>query len=400
MRKYELTIAKNYVPEWGIREAVRELFQNALDQEVISEDNKMFFSYSEGLDVLEIGNKNSTLEASSLLLGTTTKLNDNLTIGQFGEGYKIAMLILLRNNLRVTIYNYGNREIWKPRFVKSRKYKAEILTVFSENASWNKKPENSLIIRIEGISKAVYDDIFNYNLHLRGIKDYCISEGYGKLLKDEDLKGMIFVNGLFVTENQSFDYGYDFLPSKLRLKRDRSMVDNFDLKTATANLWDNLAEDEKQSMASMIVSGSSDLSYISYSHVDTSSVSKDVFNVFKEQHGENSIALSNNTDLKSFMESHPDVNPIVVSDTLYDIIKKDERYLQEIDSFYKEIDRSPVEKLEIWFTELVNASYLNEKVKKDFNDILLELKFANGIVENVQEANLDNDDETLDDFED
>jgi len=110
--------------------------------------------------------------------------------------------------------------------------------------------------------------------------------------------------------------------------------------------------------------------------------------------------LSNNTDLKSFMESHPDVNPIVVSDTLYDIIKKDERYLQEIDSFYKEIDRSPVEKLEIWFTELVNASYLNEKVKKDFNDILLELKFANGIVENVQEANLDNDDETLDDFED
>lgn len=39
--KYELTISTNYVPDWTYIEAFRELFQNAIDNEITNPDNKM-----------------------------------------------------------------------------------------------------------------------------------------------------------------------------------------------------------------------------------------------------------------------------------------------------------------------------------------------------------------------
>ena len=109
--KIELTIAPNYVPSWGIVEAIRELFQNALDQQEQYPDNEMDWSYDEDEQKITISNKTSTLTAQTLLLGATSKAGDVSTIGQFGEGYKIATLVLLRNNKKITFYNYGAKEV-------------------------------------------------------------------------------------------------------------------------------------------------------------------------------------------------------------------------------------------------------------------------------------------------
>ncbi len=45
MRKYELSISADYVPEWGTTEAIREFFQNSIDEETRDPGNKMFFDY-------------------------------------------------------------------------------------------------------------------------------------------------------------------------------------------------------------------------------------------------------------------------------------------------------------------------------------------------------------------
>ena len=42
MRKFELSISADYVPEWGVTEAVREFFQNSIDEETRDSSNKMF----------------------------------------------------------------------------------------------------------------------------------------------------------------------------------------------------------------------------------------------------------------------------------------------------------------------------------------------------------------------
>ena len=109
MSKIELTISPNYVPTWTYLDAVRELFQNALDQEEQNPENVMRWSYDEDALSLTISNAHSTLSIASLLLGQTSKADDKSTIGQFGEGYKIATLVLLREGKTITFYNYGAR---------------------------------------------------------------------------------------------------------------------------------------------------------------------------------------------------------------------------------------------------------------------------------------------------
>ena len=92
MKKYELSLSRNYVSSWGIEEAIRELLQNAKDsngEDVIDIDK------SSG--TITITNKNTSIPSSTLLLGNTSKGDDLDKIGQFGEGYKLALLVLVLN---------------------------------------------------------------------------------------------------------------------------------------------------------------------------------------------------------------------------------------------------------------------------------------------------------------
>ena len=47
MANYELTVSMGYVPTWTHVDAVREIFQNAKDEETVNPENKMFFDYNE-----------------------------------------------------------------------------------------------------------------------------------------------------------------------------------------------------------------------------------------------------------------------------------------------------------------------------------------------------------------
>ena len=62
MRKYELSISADYVPEWGVVEATREFFQNSIDEQTRDGSNKMFFNYDSETQVMRIGNKHSDLD--------------------------------------------------------------------------------------------------------------------------------------------------------------------------------------------------------------------------------------------------------------------------------------------------------------------------------------------------
>lgn len=259
MSKIELTISPEYVPSWTYIEAMRELFQNAYDQERQNPDNVASWSYSPETSTFTISNKTSKLTAASLLLGHTTKSQDKATIGQFGEGYKIATLVLLREGKTITFYNYGAKEIWRPRFVKSRRFGTDILTFFTEKSDGLLKRSSSadLVIEIEGITPDEVAKIRETNLHMRNDVKVIEETEYGRVI---DKPGLVFVNGLYICKYEPYKYGYDFKPEYVKLDRDRKLISDFDLCWLASRLWSDCKNNDI--VLDMIAKSAADVRYI------------------------------------------------------------------------------------------------------------------------------------------
>lgn len=317
MTCYELSISSHYVPTWGVVEAIREFFQNALDEETRDSDNKMFFNYDVETETLRIGNKHGKLDAKTLLLGYTEKDGQDKMIGNHGEGYKIATVVLLRLNKQITFYNYGNRQIWKPRFVKSRKYKALVPTFFVEKkAIWETVPDNDLVIEIAGINSEEYDQIKESNLHLIGGEYRKIHTTYGDILMDDRFKNKVFVGGLYICDNKDIEQGMDIEPQYVRLERDRSMVDSFDVHWYMSKM----IEESGDSRLIRRALGTSYGAYIHYSNIPTQG--DQIAEEFLEEYGLDAVPVAEQENV-DFCKS---TNTVVVSKVMRDIILESRYY--------------------------------------------------------------------------
>lgn len=361
MSKFELSLARDYVPDWTIVDAIRELFQNALDQEAQMPDNTASWSYKDG--TFKISNKTSTLETKSLLLGITTKEGDDRTIGQFGEGYKIATLVLLRNAKEVTIYNYGLREVWRPRFVKSRRFGAEILTFFVDKKyPWTQVPDNDLTIEVTGITEEEWhEQIVPSNLHLQtGVKIEETSE-LGEALGDPRHAGLVFVNGLYVCKYEPYHFGYNFNPGSLKLDRDRKLVSDFDLRWLASKLWvDSPRAIDLVELDLVDVSYLSDLAW----YGSTASLYNAALARFRLVHGPRAVPVSTQAEADNVPTGY---KAVIVSDNYKSLITKSSAYEELIDDTI-----SPLDKLQQWF-ELIEGS-LTEEQSEQFKEIMEELR--------------------------
>lgn len=324
MKKIELTIASDYVPSWGIADAIRELFQNALDQEMQCNDNKASWEYDAAAQTISISNKKSVLTTNSLLLGSTTKSGDPATIGQFGEGYKIATLVLLRNNKPVVFYNYGCREVWRPRFVKSRRFGADVLTFFIDTKyPWSSVPNEDLTIKIHNISEDEWNNIIvPTNLHLR--TDYTVINDteFGQIL---DIPGKVFVNGLFVCDYAEYKYSYNFKPDVLRLDRDRKLASDFDLKWLASKMW-RVAKgpDMLLHVTKLLEEGAADVQYIADTFIGSlQNIALEAYLQFIATYGSNAVPVSTQYEASKVPDTH---KPIVVNETYKRVITSSSLY--------------------------------------------------------------------------
>ena len=359
MSKIELTLAPNYVPTWTLVDAVRELFQNALDQQKQNSENEASWNYDDVTGVLTISNATSKLTAASLLLGQTTKADDKSTIGQFGEGYKIATLVLLREGKNVVFYNYGAREIWRPRFVKSRRFGTDILTFFIEKkAIWEKVPSADLVIAIEGISAdEYYDQIVPSNLHLRGDFEVIEETEYGNII---NLPGKVFVNGLYVCDYEPYTYGYNFKPEHIRLDRDRKMVNDFDLRWMASKMWSGSNNIDK--VLEMISEDKADVAFlrdVSYSKKWCDLAAEK----FKSVYGPEAIPVTSQEELDKVPTGYKGV---VVNNNYNALIRESPSFVMP-----RPNDRSPLDDLQDWYDSIKHklGSYEQEQFEAIMDDL-------------------------------
>lgn len=228
---YELTLTPNYVSDWTFNDAIRELIQNGTDQEILDKENSFKVEYNAKEKTLRLINHKSVLKINTLLLGRSSKTNNEDTVGQFGEGYKIAALVLNRLGKTFTIHNNGKKEVWKSRFKNSEKWLEKILAFY---VSKQDTDESGLCIEVGNVTKEEFNDLYKVWIDLSGYDYEKVETKYGEIITDENFAGEVYVNGLFVDCNSDLQYGYNFKPKYIRLERDRKTCDSWNIGEITS----------------------------------------------------------------------------------------------------------------------------------------------------------------------
>lgn len=257
VKRIELSISTGYVLDWGIKEAVREIIQNAIDQANKIADNEM--SIEETGDILIISNKTSKLTRASLVLGASTKTEEEESIGKFGEGYKLALLVLLRSGVEVVIHNYGEKETWVPEICYSNEYKTNVLVINIYKQYISKPKHGNLVFQLNGVKNI--KEILSSIMLDETVYSEVIETKKGKILRGGP-KGNIYVNGLFVGKRDENDLedSYSFHPKYLKIGRDRNLIDNFDLKSLVGEIrFEGLPSEE---IVKEVINSKPDISYL------------------------------------------------------------------------------------------------------------------------------------------
>ena len=329
MTLIKFPIAKNYVESWGLNEAVREIIQNAIDQEVQSDGANTFSIHHDPLEnILHISSKESKLSRNTLLFGTTTKKDDNRTIGKFGEGYKLALLVLTRLNKDVEVFNYSLRERWTTKFVKSRTFEAEVLGINIEKFIWTTPPNNDLTFVIKDVSEKDYIGIAERVLQLQSYETIKLSNG--EALLDDRHKRMIFVNGLFVCEmkDENMQYGYNLNSSIISLDRDRSVVDGFDLFWETSAMWSKSSS--RHLIVDMANSGASDIKFIkNTSYGSTDEAADLMYDDFETKHN-GAIPVSSQEEVDSYTRKGLNPRTVIVGETANFLIRSSSKFVEPV----------------------------------------------------------------------
>ena len=349
MSKYELSMVSTYVQNWDCNDAIREIIQNAVDQSV--DDDGYDISYHRSDSCLIISTKDGVLKRSSLLLGNTTKSNSEDTIGQFGEGYKLALLVLSRDGKRTIIENAGAEEIWTPAIVKSRKWGDDILTVDVKKSNVFKKHKFSssgVSFIIQDISADEYIEIVERTLQLQS-KIEKIETPMGDILLSERNKGKLYVGGLFIRDIDDYKYGYNILPKFLKLGRDRDLTNDYDVDTILSIMFLSIQESHLDLYIDLLNGNTRENSCIRHPYVvgsyteynyfkaseDRKELSKRYIDSLENEYGKDFLVLTSDEINDGYTEWKDNYEKIgykiiIKNEDIVELVREDEEYLTKI----------------------------------------------------------------------
>jgi hypothetical protein len=228
MARIALSVSSDYLPNWGVYEGLRELVQNFID----SQDDcgvKGEIRYEGGSARGRVFLRNpgaKILNREALLFGVTSKAERSDQRGQFGEGMKVGTLALVRAERQVTIRT--QTETWSASLSPASDFGGRKVLTFDTR----KRPTESDSVEVEigPVEREEWDRIRASFIFMQEEEGAVSSaKGYaGALLFDDKHLGTVFAKGILVTKMEGMRYGYDL--SDLAINRDRSMVDEWDVR--------------------------------------------------------------------------------------------------------------------------------------------------------------------------
>lgn len=225
---FDLNLSERYVPDWGAWEIGREIISNAIDADPDGWDLE-----SHGENMLRVYTNTAPTISQIKVIGCGTKKKGGDTIGQFGEGFKLAALAAVRGGGSITVLT--------PEFIA--KFFLESAIEGGEERILHMRvtaPKGNLAgcevyVEFPGISAATQGRF------LGSLKDQA-----GAMAKRDENKVHLFVHGVFV---QALDEKsiWDWNLKNVNINRDRSIVDRVWVNREVAhwidkNMTDELAE--------------------------------------------------------------------------------------------------------------------------------------------------------------
>ena len=380
--KIYLPIGANYVEHWGFWEATREILQNAIDTKNFT------VSKMESSGVLKIKSLAGAMDLSTLMLGESSKRDDADSIGKYGEGYKLALLVLCRLGYKVLVKN--GFDCWRVSIEMHPQLRADCLTVdVFKDTYIDDGDANEVSFMITGLAYEDFDIIENNYLCMDNFEVMAENEGSYCFIDSqyEDDPKKVFVGGLFVCdlpENDNYHYSYNFAPNILELDRDRKSVDDFYLQYHATKLLSSAGEFEL--LAELANSKATDIS--DYYEISSSggsyfaggdkvlqneeSVQKFALEGFIKNHGEKAYPLlesmsSDRTKAVTEQCIELGLTPVTVTKALYDMLPAELKKISPVEV------KDPISKvLEDFMSN--NKKHMRSKANKGLLDIIKSLK--------------------------
>lgn len=286
-------IGKDYLPNWGIKEALREIYQNFIDYgkySVTTERvNKDTISVS-------ITNNYEPTSLEFLRIGTSNKGDNEDALGKHGEGLKMALLIFARidNHCVITTKTHT----YKPIFVNN----GGIEDCFAISETKHNSEDSTFGVHYS-CSIGLYEEFIKDIITEKDIifKD----DTNGKIVNR--LPGRVYCGGMFVAQVDNLSKAYDIYPRNMELDRDRCVPRSIDVNYHSSKLN---SKHEKWNLT--------DTSYSDTEHIDT------IPNRIKEQVTPkiigNGVAFTYKQDGVDKVIENPNINRLLSTDSIFTTI--------------------------------------------------------------------------------
>lgn len=267
-------ISANYMAHWSLREAIRELLQNAIDSGAytIEQCGNTLFINNELTAPLSLDNLT--------LLGETTKHNGS-TIGKFGEGFKLALLVLGRAQIPHVV-TVGKCQIVG--YIDNNRFVMQITGELPE-------VQTSMSVAIAHIE--AYDIACSMLVRKAEFTEIAATANARAFTPG----GTLFVGGLKVCDGTGMKYSYDLAPKDVQLERDRNTVRSFELAWAASKFW--AQQPVTEDLVTDIFSNQPDVQYIT-SHSPSKSLLDAVYDHYLKFYGPETILAETKEKAKAF----------------------------------------------------------------------------------------------------
>lgn len=273
--RYNLNLAKTYLPNWGAWEVAREILCNAIDAD------PDYSATSPAPDKLIVSTRTTPSVAEMLVIGHGSKSIGGETIGQFGEGLKMAALAATRAGGSLVLKD-ANATVT---FGFEDTLGVESLTAYIAKPQIQSGFIAEITMPLVG---SIYKDRIITGLDSGPFRPS--SRGHVQ----------VYVKGVYITTisgESIWDWNFT---NEMRLNRDRSMVSDFDVKFA-AGQWLGQYMDADQAKALILTPGVMERDAMQYGkHYRNCNVA--LRKAFYEVHGQNAV-LANGTSADHAAES-------------------------------------------------------------------------------------------------